>query len=127
MQTKSVNIYILPNCKIHIQAGNALEQGWRVGIGPTLGCQNIWTDKINSLLQVELPYWQDSHQWQLKLNTQFQYILNNQNALRIGWQYQKQNGRDWDQASLGYVRFSRLDQPNVPNQNKFTDQTSTIT
>ncbi len=89
----------------HIQAGNALEQGWRVGIGPTLGCQNIWTDKINSLLQVELPYWQDSHQWQLKLNTQFQYILNNQNALRIGWQYQKQNGQDWDQASLGYVRF----------------------
>ncbi|MFZ0330252.1 MAG: hypothetical protein WAL54_03370, partial [Acinetobacter bohemicus] len=89
----------------HIQAGKALEQGWRVGMGPTVGCQNIWTDKINSLLQVELPYWQDSHQWQLKLNTQFQYILNNQNALRIGWQYQKQNGQDWDQASLGYVRF----------------------
>lgn len=61
----------------HIQAGNALEH---MGIGPTLSCQNIWTDKINSLLQVELPYWQDSHQWQLKLNTQFQYILNNQNA-----------------------------------------------
>lgn len=89
----------------HIQAGKALEQGWRVGMGPTVGCQNIWTDKINSLLQVELPYWQDSHQWQLKLNTQFQYILNNQNTLRLGWQYQKQNGQDWDQASLGYVRF----------------------
>ena len=89
----------------HIQAGKALEQGWRIGMGPTVGCQNIWTDKINSLLQVELPYWQDSHQWQLKLNTQFQYILNNQNALRLGWQYQKQNGQDWDQASLGYVRF----------------------
>ena len=89
----------------HIQVGKALEQGWRVGMGPTMGCQNIWTDKINSLLQVELPYWQDSHQWQLKLNTQFQYILNNQNTLRLGWQYQKQNGQDWDQASLGYVRF----------------------
>jgi len=89
----------------HIQVGKALEQGWRIGMGPTVGCQNIWTDKINSLLQVELPYWQDSHQWQLKLNTQFQYILNNQNALRLGWQYQKQNGLDWDQASLGYVRF----------------------
>jgi hypothetical protein len=36
---------------------------------------------------------------------QFQYILNNQNTLRLGWQYQKQNGQDWDQASLGYVRF----------------------
>ncbi|MND51478.1 hypothetical protein D3C80_424670 [compost metagenome] len=89
----------------HIQVGKALEQGWRIGMGPTIGCQNIWTDKINSLLQVELPYWQDSHQWQLKLNTQFQYILNNQNTLRLGWQYQKQNGQDWDQASLGYVRF----------------------
>ena len=89
----------------HIQAGKALEDGWRVGMGPTLGCQNIWSDKINSLIQLELPYWQDSHQWQLKLNTEWQYVLNQQNAIRLGWEYQQQDSKDWMKTSVGYVRF----------------------
>ena len=89
----------------HIQAGKALEDGWRVGMGPTLGCQNIWSDKINSLIQLELPYWQDSHQWQLKLNTEWQYVLNQQNAIRLGWEYQQQDSTDWMKTSVGYVRF----------------------
>ena len=89
----------------HIQAGQALDQGWRIGMGPTAGCQNIWSDKINSLIQVELPYWQDSQQWQLKLNTQWQYVLNPQNAIRFDWQYQQQNNQDWMKTSLGFVRF----------------------
>ena len=25
----------------HLQAGKALDKGWRIGAGPTLGCQNI--------------------------------------------------------------------------------------
>ncbi|MGE4314648.1 DUF4105 domain-containing protein [Acinetobacter sp.] len=89
----------------HIQAGKALEQGWRVGMGPTIGCQNIWSDKINSLIQVELPYWQDSKQWQLKLDSHLQYVLNHQNAIRFSWQYQQQDHTDWMKTSLGYVRF----------------------
>lgn len=89
----------------HIQAGKALEQGWRVGMGPTIGCQNIWSDKINSLIQVELPYWQDSKQWQLKLDSHLQYVLNHQNAIRFSWQYQQQDHKDWMKTSLGYVRF----------------------
>ncbi|OAL85426.1 Lnb N-terminal periplasmic domain-containing protein [Acinetobacter terrae] len=89
----------------HIQAGKALEDGWRVGMGPTIGCQNIWSDKINSLIQVELPYWQDSQQWQLRLNTQLQYVLNHQNAIRFNWQYQQQDSKDWMKTSVGYVRF----------------------
>ena len=89
----------------HIQAGKALEQGWRVGMGPTIGCQNIWSDKINSLIQVELPYWQDSRQWQLKLDSHLQYVLNHQNAIRFSWQYQQQDHKDWMKTSLGYVRF----------------------
>ena len=87
------------------QAGKALDDGWRVGVGPTLGCQNIWSDRINSLVQVELPYWEDSHQWNLKLNSNLQYLFNQQNALRLGWEYQTQNGLDWDKWSLGYVKF----------------------
>ncbi|NNH01036.1 DUF4105 domain-containing protein [Acinetobacter sp. ANC 5414] len=89
----------------HIQAGKAFDQGWRFGMGPTLGCQNIWSDKINSLIQVELPYWQDSQQWQLRLNTQLQYVLNPQNAIRFNWQYQQQDSKDWMKTSVGYVRF----------------------
>lgn len=89
----------------HIQAGKALDQGWRVGMGPTIGCQNIWSDQINSLLQLELPYWGDSKQWQLKLNTQWQYVLNSQNVIRFNWQYQQQDHKDWMKTSLGYVRF----------------------
>jgi hypothetical protein len=89
----------------HIQAAKALDQGWRIGMGPTLGCQNIWSDHVNSLVQLELPYWQDSQQWQLKLNTQWQYVINSQNALRLNWQYQQQDHKDWMKTSLGYVRF----------------------
>lgn len=89
----------------HIQAGKALDKGWRVGLGPTLGCQNIWTDSINSLVQVELPYWQDSHQWNLSLSTQLQYAFNQQNALRLKWKYIDQNNADYQQYSVGYVHY----------------------
>ncbi len=89
----------------HVQAGKALDQGWRVGAGPTLGCQNIWTDQINSLVQVELPYWEDSHHWHLKLNTQLQYAFTAQNAVRLSWEYQQQQDQDWDQWSLGLIRY----------------------
>ncbi|HEX5381549.1 MAG TPA: hypothetical protein VFW61_04850, partial [Acinetobacter sp.] len=68
-------------------------------------CQNIWTDHINSIVQVELPYWEDSHQWQVRLNSQVQYALNAQNALRVGWEYQYQDEKDWNKLSFGYVRF----------------------
>ena len=89
----------------HVQAGKALDKGWRVGIGPTLGCQNIWSARVNSLVQVELPYWEDRHQWQFKLNNQLQYVLNPQHVLRLGWEYQQQDKQDWNKTSLGYVHF----------------------
>ena len=89
----------------HVQAGKVLDKGWRVGIGPTLGCQNIWSARVNSLVQVELPYWEDRHQWQFKLNSQLQYVLNPQHVLRLGWEYQQQDKQDWNKTSLGYVHF----------------------
>ena len=88
-----------------IQGGKALEQGWRAGAGPAAGCQNVWTDKMNTLVQAELPYWPDAAQWNLKLGAQVQYALDAQNALRLGWEYQQQNGLNWDQASVGYIHF----------------------
>ena len=88
-----------------MQAGKVLDKGWRVGIGPTLGCQNIWSARVNSLVQLELPYWEDRHQWQFKLNSQLQYVVNPQHVLRLGWEYQQQDKQDWNKTSLGYVHF----------------------
>ncbi|WP_225875000.1 hypothetical protein, partial [Acinetobacter baumannii] len=54
---------------------------------------------------VELPYWEDQNQWNLRLNTQWQYAINSNNAIRFNWDYEKQNQLDWMKSSLGYVWF----------------------
>lgn len=91
--------------QMQVQGGKSLDQGWRVGLGPTLGCQNIWSEKLNSLVQAELPYWEDTHQWNLKLDAELQYIVNQQNALRLGYEYQQQDDQDWNKMKLSYVFF----------------------
>ncbi|EXU53892.1 hypothetical protein J763_3859 [Acinetobacter baumannii 24845_10] len=89
----------------YVQAGSNLDKGWRVGVGPTLGCMNQWLEKFNTVVQVELPYWEDQNQWNLRLNTQWQYAINSNNAIRFNWDYEKQNNLDWMKSSLGYVWF----------------------
>ncbi|EPY9495716.1 DUF4105 domain-containing protein [Acinetobacter baumannii] len=89
----------------YVQAGSNLDKGWRVGVGPTLGCMNQWLEKFNTVVQVELPYWEDQNQWNLRLNTQWQYVINSNNAIRFNWDYEKQNHLDWMKSSLGYVWF----------------------
>ncbi|EXW52996.1 DUF4105 domain-containing protein [Acinetobacter baumannii] len=89
----------------YVQAGSNLDKGWRVGVGPTLGCMNQWLEKFNPVVQVELPYWEDQNQWNLRLNTQWQYAINSNNAIRFNWDYEKQNHLDWMKSSLGYVWF----------------------
>lgn len=91
--------------QIHVQGGQALDLGWRAGAGPALGCQNVWSEGINSFVQVELPYWADQNQWNFRLNSQIQYALSPQNALRLGWEFQQQHGFDWDKASFEFVYF----------------------
>lgn len=76
----------------YVQAGSNLDKGWRVGVGPTLGCMNQWLEKFNTVVQVELPYWEDQNQWNLRLNTQWQYAINSNNAIRFNWDYEKQKG-----------------------------------
>lgn len=89
----------------HLQAGKSLDKGWRIGLGPTLGCQNLWTDQLNSVVQFELPYWEDSHQWNLRINSYLQYSLSSQNSLRVGWEYQQQDGQDWMKGSFGFAHY----------------------
>ena len=88
-----------------LQAGSSLDKGWRIGVGPTVGCQNLWTDRLNSLVQVELPYWQDTNQWNLRINSTLQYSLNKQNSLNINWEYQQQNQLDWQKVGLGFAHY----------------------
>ncbi|WP_180146594.1 DUF4105 domain-containing protein [Acinetobacter sp. YH12052] len=91
--------------QMQVQGGKSLDDGWRVSLGPTLGCQNIWSEKFNSLVQAELLYWEDAHQWNLKLDAELQYIVNQQNALRLGYEYQQQDDQDWNKLKLSYVFF----------------------
>ncbi len=89
----------------YVQAGSNLDKGWRVGVGPTLGCMNQWFENFNSVVQIELPYWEDQNQWNLRVNTQWQYVINRNNAVRLNWDYEQQNHQDWMKSSLGYVWF----------------------
>ncbi len=89
----------------HIQGGKNLDKDWRVGAGPTVGCMNVWSDNINSVVQVELPYWQDQNQWNLRVGTQLQYSLNTNHALRLNWDFEQQDHKDWNKVGLGYVLF----------------------
>lgn len=89
----------------YVQTGSNLDKGWRVGMGPTLGCMNQWFERFNSVVQIELPYWEDKNQWNLRVNTQWQYVINRNNAVRLNWDYEQQNHQDWMKSSLGYVWF----------------------
>lgn len=89
----------------YVQTGSNLDKGWRVGMGPTLGCVNQWFERFNSVVQIELPYWEDQNQWNLRVNTQWQYVINRNNAVRLNWDYEQQNHQDWMKSSLGYVWF----------------------
>ncbi|MEN8319252.1 DUF4105 domain-containing protein [Acinetobacter junii] len=89
----------------HFQGGRSLDKGWRVGLGPTVGCMNKWTDNINSVVQIELPYWADQSQWNLRVGSQLQYSLNSNNALRLNWDFEQQDHKDWSKVGLGYVWF----------------------
>ena len=88
-----------------LQVGKALDIGWRGGIGPTAGCQSIWSQHINSILQLELPFWDDVDQWQLKAKTELQYVLDQNQALRVGYEYQLQDNQDWDKFSFSFVQY----------------------
>ncbi|MHA4953207.1 Lnb N-terminal periplasmic domain-containing protein [Acinetobacter pittii] len=89
----------------YVQTDSNLDKGWRVGMGPTLGCMNQWFERFNSVVQIELPYWKDQNQWNLRVNTQWQYVINRNNAVRLNWDYEQQNHQDWMKSSLGYVWF----------------------
>lgn len=56
-------------------------------------------------MQVELPFWDDVDQWQLKAKTELQYVLNPNQGLRVGYEYQLQDNKDWDRLSFSFVQY----------------------
>ena len=87
------------------QFSKHLDQGWRIAPAPTLGCLNQWSEQINSTIQLEAPFWFTQNDWNLRLNSQWQYAMNPQHAVRLNWQYQLQDQRDWHKFSLGYAHY----------------------
>ena len=88
-----------------LQAGKSLEKGWRIAPAPTFGCLNQWSERINSVVQMEIPFWLEQNEWNLRLNSQIQYIFNQNNAVRLNWQYQQQENKDWQKLSLGFAHY----------------------
>ncbi len=77
-----------------------------LALGPTLGCQNIWSERFNQFGSSRAyRIGKIAHQWNLKLDAELQYIVNQQNALRLGYEYQQQDDQDWNKLKLSYVFF----------------------
>lgn len=91
--------------QMQLQGSQSLDEGWRLGAGPVLGCQNIWHEKLNTTVHVELPIWSDTLELNVRFNSQIQYVIDPQNALRVGFEYQQQDGKDWQQWQVGYRFF----------------------
>ena len=88
-----------------LQGSKALDLGWRAGAGPVAGCQSVWSDHWGSTFSAALPYWQDSHEWNVRLNAQLQYQFNAQHALRLGAEYQQQAELEWKKLNFGYYYY----------------------
>ena len=99
------NILCYGQMQTNVQFSSALDLGWRIGLGPTAGCQMVWNSHLNSVTQLELPYWSDSHQWNVRLNQQVQYLIRPQHSLNLSYEYQWQNQIDWNEVKLGYRYF----------------------
>lgn len=92
-----------------LEAGNALDKGWRVGVGPTLGC--LWnTPKFSLQIQNATDYWQDSHVWQNQWQVGLQVPLNlgladRRQALRLAWQQTQQGSQRSQEVSASWLRY----------------------
>ena len=89
----------------YLQAGKVLDDGWRLGLGPLLGCQSQWTERLNSVVKLQLPYWQDQQQWQFNTKFDLQYQFNQQQVLVLQYQYVQQHDLNWDALKLRYSFF----------------------
>ena len=89
-----------------LEAGAALDNGWRAGIGPSVGC--LWNRPGYSLqLEGADYYWQDSHRWQaqFKFGAQMPLGSDQRQALRLSVQQSLQVGIRHQEASLAWLHY----------------------
>lgn len=92
-----------------LEAGRALDKGWRVGVGPTLGC--LWnTPKFSLQLQNATNFWQNLHVWQNQWQVGLQVPLNlgvadRRQAIRFAWQQTQQGSQQSQEASASWLWY----------------------
>ena len=92
-----------------LEAGRALDKGWRVGVGPTLGC--LWNTPQWSLqLQNATDFWQDRHVWQNQWQVGLQVPIHlgraeHRQALRFAWQQTQQGSQRSQEASASWLWY----------------------
>lgn len=95
-----------------LEGGHALDKGWRVGAGPTVGC--LWNLPQMSLqIQNATDFWQDNHRWQnqwqvgaqIPLNLGFLNRSGQRDALRFAWQQTQQSSLRYQEASVSWLLY----------------------
>jgi len=88
----------------HLQAGNHLDDGWRVGLGPRVGCRQ--QSSVGQLLvDVQSLYHQDSNQFLNSVNLGYQWQITPNNAIRLNAHIEQQQQTHWQSGELGWVRY----------------------
>lgn len=92
-----------------LEAGRTLDNGWRVGAGPTVGC--LWNLPHFSLqLQNATSFWQDDHTWQNQWQVGAQIPLhlgspNHRQAIRFAWEQTQQGSLRYQEASASWLLY----------------------
>jgi hypothetical protein len=88
----------------NLQAGKALEAGWRVGAGAKLGCRH--QSAYGQLLtEIQAMYYNDHQHLQTTSSFGYQFNINHQYSLRLMLQKQQQQSQDWSSININWVGY----------------------
>ena len=87
-----------------LQTGQAIDKGWRIGAGAKLGCRQQ-SAYGQFLVESRALYYNDDSQPIISTQAAYQWRINLNNGLRMQWQQQQQDSRDWSSASIGWVSY----------------------
>lgn len=87
-----------------LEGGNALDKGWRFGIGPRFGCR-LQGERSQWLGHAESLWFTDSESFLTAVDAGYQWNLDAEDGIRVEAQYRAQDGRDWHGVSLGWRSY----------------------
>lgn len=88
-----------------LQLGGNLQENWRMGLGPRIGCSQQITANSRALLNITMPYWSDQHAWEMQSQLGLQLDLNRQYALRVSGEYHQQKQKDFSGFEASFIRY----------------------